>query len=71
MKTSRKSFVGFKKNKIKVVNKIFALKYENNKLNLKDKNKFIGFRGNDRLPSGVILKNNNLHVEIIINPNAF
>ena len=25
----------------------------------------------DHSPSGVIMKNNNLHVEIIINPNAF
>ena len=38
---------------------------------LKDKEKFIGHRGESDKPSGVILKNNNLHIEIIINPRAF
>jgi malate synthase len=38
---------------------------------LKDLNKFIGHRGKSDKPSGIILKNNNLHIEIIINPRAF
>ena len=38
---------------------------------LKDKNKFIGHRGDANKPDAVILKNNNLHFEIIINPKAF
>ena len=38
---------------------------------LKDKNKFIGHRGDANKPSAVIIKNNNLHFEIIINPKAF
>ncbi|MDC0569465.1 malate synthase G [Candidatus Pelagibacter sp.] len=38
---------------------------------LKDLNKFIGHRGEIDKPSGIILKNNNLHIEIIINPRAF
>jgi malate synthase len=38
---------------------------------LKDLDKFIGHRGECDKPSGIILKNNNLHVEIIINPKAF
>ena len=38
---------------------------------LKDLDKFIGHRGQSNKPSGVILKNNNLHIEIIINPSAF
>ena len=38
---------------------------------LKDLNKFIGHRGEINKPSGIILKNNNLHIEIIINPRAF
>ena len=38
---------------------------------LKDQNKFIGHRGDINKPSAVILKNNNLHFEIIINPKAF
>ena len=33
--------------------------------------KFIGFRGTKENPTAIILKNNNLHVEIIINPSAF
>jgi malate synthase len=38
---------------------------------LKNKDKFIGHRGKSTDPSAIILKNNNLHVEIIIDPNAF
>jgi malate synthase len=38
---------------------------------LKDKNKFIGHRGEANNPSAIILKNNNLHIEIIIDPKAF
>ena len=34
-------------------------------------NKFVGYRGDANKPSAVILKNNNLHFEIIINPKAF
>ena len=38
---------------------------------LKDKNKFIGHRGETDNPSAIILKNNNLHIEILKNPRAF
>ncbi len=38
---------------------------------LKDKNKFIGHRGEADSPSAIILKNNNLHIEILKNPRAF
>ena len=38
---------------------------------LKNLEKFVGHRGEGDKPSGVILKNNNLHIEIIINPRAF
>jgi len=38
---------------------------------LKNKDKFIGHRGEASDPSAIILKNNNLHIEIIIDPNAF
>ncbi len=38
---------------------------------LKDKNKFIGHRGEVDNPSAIILKNNNLHIEILKNPRAF
>jgi malate synthase len=38
---------------------------------LKNKDKFIGYRGEANKPSTLILKNNNLHIEIIIDPKAF
>ncbi len=38
---------------------------------LKDKNKFIGYRGEPNNPTTIILENNNLKIEIIINPKAF
>ena len=38
---------------------------------LKDKSKFVGHRGEANNPSAIILKNNNLHIEIIIDPKAF
>ena len=38
---------------------------------LKDKKKFIGYRGETDNPSAIILKNNNLHIEILKNPRAF
>ena len=38
---------------------------------LKDKNKFIGHRGEVNKPTAIIVKNNQLHFEIIINPKAF
>ena len=38
---------------------------------LKDSLKFIGHRGEADNPSAIILKNNNLHIEILKNPRAF
>jgi malate synthase len=38
---------------------------------LKNEDKFIGHRGEANNPTAIILKNNNLHIEIIINPKAF
>ena len=46
--------------------------YKNeNRYRLKDENKFVGHRGASNKPSAIILINNNLHMEIIINPRAF
>ncbi len=46
--------------------------YKNeNEYKLKNKNKFIGHRGASNKPTTIILINNNLHIEIIINPRAF
>ena len=38
---------------------------------LKNLEKFVGHRGAISRPSAIILKNNNLHIELIINPDAF
>ncbi len=38
---------------------------------LEDKNKFIGHRGESDNPSAIILKNNNLHIEILKDSRAF
>ena len=46
--------------------------YKNEKeYKLKFEDKFIGYRGVSNKPNAIILKNNNLHIEIIINPRAF
>ena len=39
--------------------------------NLIDRHKFIGHRGEADNPSAIILKNNNLHIEILRDPRAF
>ena len=50
-----------------VVNKGNLIIYkDDNEFRLKDTKKFIGHRGASNKPSAIILKNNNLHIEIII-----
>ena len=44
---------------------------DDNNFRLIDENKFIGHRGDVDKPSAVILKNNNLHIEILRDPKAF
>ena len=56
---------------LKVVNKDLVIFKDDYEYKLKDKNKFIGHRGDANKPSAIIIKNNNLHFEIIINPKAF
>ena len=36
---------------------------------LKDKSQFIGFNGDKDRPSSILVKNNNLHIDVIINPD--
>ena len=38
---------------------------------VEDVNKYVGYRLDKQKVSAIILKNNSLHVEIIINPSAF
>ena len=64
--TSWKNISGFKILKSNLIILKDDIEYK-----LKDQNKFIGHRGDINKPSAIILKNNNLHFEIIINPKAF
>ena len=64
--TSWKNIAG-----LKIINKDLVILKDDYEYKLKDKNKFIGHRGDANKPEAVILKNNNLHFEIIINPKAF
>ena len=56
---------------LKIVNKNLIISKDNYDYKLKDTDKFIGHRGDANKPDAVIIKNNNLHFEIIINPRAF
>ena len=56
---------------LKIVDKELIISKDDYEYNLKDKKKFIGHRGDANKPSAIILKNNELHFEIIINPKAF
>ena len=56
---------------LKVVNKDLVICKDDYEYKLKDKNKFVGHRGDAHKPHAIIIKNNNLHFEIIINPKAF
>ena len=56
---------------VKVKNNDLVVLKDDYEYNLKDKSKFIGHRGEVNKPTAIIIKNNNLHFEIIINPKAF
>ena len=56
---------------LKIIDKELIILKDKNEYRLRDKNKFVGHRGDANKPQAVILKNNNLHFEIIINPKAF
>ena len=64
--TSWKNIAG-----LKIVSKELIILKDNKEYKLKDTDKFIGHRGDVNKPEAIILKNNNLHFEIIINPKAF
>ncbi len=56
---------------LKIKDKNLIILKEDKEYKLKDENKFIGHRGDVNKPTAIIIKNNNLHFEIIINPKAF
>ena len=57
--------------KIIIEKKNLVLNLINDNTTIKESNKFIGYRGKKDKPTAIILKNNNLFIEIIINPEAF
>ena len=57
--------------KISIKNHKLDLYAKNDKVELEEDVKYVGYRLNKENISAIILKNNNLHIEIIINPKAF
>ncbi len=57
-------------NKIEILNNKLVLKINGEKNFLKNESQFIGFNGNELSPTSVLLKNNNLHFDIIIDPKS-
>ena len=56
--------------KLKVAEKDLVLVVDNKERFLKDKKKYIGFNGDKNNLQSVLLKNNNLHIDILIDPNS-
>ena len=56
---------------IKIIESELSLDTYMDSDSLKDPTKYIGYRGLKDKPTAIILKNNNLHIELIINPYAF
>ncbi len=58
-------------NKISVEEHRLKLYLDKGTTELENNEKYVGYRIENKKVSAVILKNNNLHIEILINPNAF
>ncbi len=56
--------------KIQIENEKLIFTVNNKKVNLINENQFIGFNGDKSSPTSVLLKNNNLHFDIIIDANS-
>ena len=54
---------------IKIKNKDVIFLNDEGEKYLKDKNQFVGFKGEKANPSSILIKNNNLHIEIVIDAN--
>ncbi len=57
-------------NKIEIEKNKLILNVNGEKCNLKNENQFLGFSGEKLNPISVLLKNNNLHFDIVIDPNS-
>ena len=58
-------------NYLKIIKNKLILKIDNKKTQLKNNKQYKGYRSDNKKLKGVLLINNNLHVELIINPYAF
>ncbi|MDA9624075.1 malate synthase G [Pelagibacteraceae bacterium] len=56
--------------KIKIEDQDLVFLHNDNKKKLKDNNQFIGFTGEKSNPKSILIKNNNLHIDIIVDPNS-
>ena len=56
--------------KIQIDEKKLVLYSGKNKDSLKNNNQFIGFNGNKDEPTSILIKNNNLHIDIVIDSNT-
>ena len=56
--------------KIQIEGDKLVLFFKNEKYYLKNNGQFIGFNGEKNNPKSILLKNNNLHIDIIIDPNS-
>ena len=60
-----------KVSQITIDNHMLKIKTNKGNTEIEDVEKYIGYRLKENKVSAIILKNNNLHIEIIINPSAF
>ncbi|MFL2888047.1 MAG: malate synthase G [Pelagibacteraceae bacterium] len=56
--------------KIKIENSNLVFLIDDKKHNLKNKNQFVGFSGEKNNPKSILFKNNNLHIDVIIDENS-
>ena len=56
--------------KLKIEEKNLTIVIDDKNRQLKNKKQFIGFNGDKNNPTSILLKNNNLHIDIIVNPNS-
>ena len=56
-------------NSYEIENKKLIINFQNEKTTLKETQKFVGFSEKSKDTRSILLKNNNLHVEIVIDPN--
>ena len=56
--------------KIKIENNNLVFLVDDKNCNLKNKNQFVGFSGEKNNPKSILFKNNNLHIDVIIDENS-